>query len=361
MDIYISKLAKSLTPYVPGEQLTYDGLIKLNTNENPYPPSPNAINAMKRKTNDDLRLYPSAECEELRYAISEYHELPGKEYVYAGNGSDELLAFCFAAFFDKDKPVLFPDITYSFYPVYCNLLGLKYLQIPLDENFNININDYNIENAGIIFPNPNAPTGILLNTDEIISLLNKNKDTVVIIDEAYIDFGGKSVSHLIVKYPNLVIIKTLSKSHSLAGLRCGYVTARPKLIDAIIKVKNSFNSYTMDTIAQTGMKEAIIDYRYKLMQCEKIIKTRQKVKKKLSNIGFEVLNSKANFLFLKHYKIPALDIFEFLKNNDILVRHFNTPDRIKNHLRISIGTDSQMNIMVEKLLAYIKSDKKMNR
>lgn len=349
---YLSKLAKSLTPYVPGEQIKVKDLIKLNTNENPYPPSSKAMSAMKRAIGEKLRRYPAPECEELRDAIAKIEGLPSREYVYAGNGSDEILEFCFAAFFDTEKPILFPDITYSFYPVYCNLLSLQYEEIPLNDSFEIELDDYLIENGGMIFPNPNAPTGILLRMDKIITLLNKNKDTVVIIDEAYIEFGGISAVHLISKYPNLVITRTMSKSHSLAGLRCGYVMAQPHLIDGIKRVKNSFNSYTLDTLAQVGMTQSILDYRYKTQMCEHVIKTRNMIKKELIDMGFEVLDSKSNFLFVSHKKRKAIDIFAFLKKNNILVRHFKKPERIENFLRITIGTDKEMDILLEKLSVF---------
>lgn len=353
MKKYLSKLAQKLTPYVPGEQPKVDNLIKLNTNENPYPPSKKALAAMKKIISERLRLYPSPECENLRDTITKIEGLPDREYVYVGNGSDEILEFCFAAFFDGDKPVLFPDVTYSFYPVYCNLLSLKYKEIPLDDEMNINIDDYIINNSGIIFPNPNAPTGICLTPDKIISLLNRNTDTVVIVDEAYIDFGGQSVANLISKYPNLVVTRTISKSHSLAGLRGGYVMAQPALIDGIKRVKNSFNSYTMDTIAQVGMSAAILDRRHKVAQCERIMKTRSRIKQKLIDIRFDVLDSKSNFLFVSHKDISAVEVFEFLRENNILVRHFKKPERISNFLRITIGTDNEMNAMIELLSVFV--------
>ncbi|MCK5128321.1 MAG: histidinol-phosphate transaminase [Clostridiales bacterium] len=353
MDKFLSKLARKLTPYIPGEQLKVDNLIKLNTNENPYPPSVKVLSAMKKAVTGKLRLYPSPECEELRDTIAIEEGLPNREYVYVGNGSDEILEFCFAAFFDGEQPVLFPDITYSFYPVYCNLLNLTSKEIPLDEKLNINVDDYTTINSGIIFPNPNAPTGVYLTIDKIISLLNRNTETVVVIDEAYIDFGGQSAAHLIVKYPNLVVTRTVSKSHSLAGLRGGYVMAQPNLIDGVKRVKNSFNSYTMDTIAQAGMIAAILDHDHKVAQCERIIKTRNIIKKKLAEIRFDVLESKSNFLFVKHKDIQAIDIYKYLRDNQILVRHFSKPERIENYLRISIGTDKQMNMMINKLSLFV--------
>ncbi len=349
MDKYLSKLAKSLTPYVPGEQPKDKTLIKLNTNENPFPPSPKALSAMKKAINSDLRLYPAPECETLREAVVKTENLPGTDYVYIGNGSDEVLAFCFAAFFGGEKPLLFPDITYSFYPVYSTLFNIEYKTIPLDDEFNINLEDYLQDNCGVIFPNPNAPTGVVTGMDEIISFLNKNTETVVIIDEAYIDFGGQSAVSLISKYTNLAIIKTLSKSHAFAGLRGGYVMAQPHLIDGIIRVKNSFNSYTMDTVAQAGMTAAILDTGYTRSQCEKVASIRRDTADSLKKLGFDVTDSKANFIFVSHSKIPAEKIAEYLRERKIIVRHFKNPERIRNYLRISIGLREQMDKLIEAL------------
>ena len=352
MDKYLSEFAKGLTPYVPGEQPKNQEYIKLNTNENPYPPSPKAISAMKKALSADLRLYPSPECETLRDAIAKTESLPSKDYVYAGNGSDEILAFVFAAFFGGKKPLLFPDITYSFYPVYCKMFNIKYEEIPLNDKFEIVLDDYGQKNCGIIFANPNAPTGILLKTDEIIALLNRNTETVVVVDEAYIDFGGKSVSDLIGKYPNLAVVKTMSKSHSLAGLRCGYIIAQPHLIEGVIRVKNSFNSYTMDRVAQAGMTAAISDVWYKKRQCEKVVTTRTDTIKALKMLNFDVTDSKANFIFAGHKKINAEQIAGFLRQGGIIVRHFQNPKRISNYLRISIGTKEEMAILIEKLKEF---------
>ncbi len=347
MDKYLSEFVKGLTPYIPGEQPKNKGLIKLNTNENPFPPSPQAQTAMKKAISSDLRLYPAPECETLRDAIAKIEGLPSREYTYAGNGSDEILAFCFAAFFGGEKPLLFPDITYSFYPVYSKMFNIKYEEIPLSDDFAIDFGAYNKENCGIIFANPNAPTGVLVKMDEIISLLNQNTETVVIVDEAYIDFGGKSAVEIISKYPNLVVVKTLSKSHALAGLRCGYVLAQPHLIDGIRRVKNSFNSYTMDTVAQAGMTAAILDVWYKRRQCEKVMSIRKTTIAALKSLRFNVTDSKSNFIFASHEGMKAEDIAKYLRGNNIIVRHFKKPERISNYLRISIGTKEQMEILID--------------
>jgi len=349
MDKYLSKRAKNLVPYVPGEQPIGDDLIKLNTNENPYPPSLKALVAMKDAANRRLKKYPKPECEPLRKAIALVENLPDHTYVYAGNGSDEILAFCFQAFFDDDKDVLFPDVTYSFYPVYCALYGLKYREIPLDENLKMHLSEYDGESAGIIFPNPNAPTGEYIELSEIENLLNRNMEKVVIVDEAYIEFGGQSAVKLINKYPNLLIIRTMSKSHSLAGLRMGYAIGQPHLIDGIIRVKNSFNSYTCDTIAQSGATMSILDTEYKNAACAKIAETRDITAKKLKELGFELTDSKSNFLFAKHSEIDGEYIFSELRKHNILVRHFKKPERINQYLRISVGTDKQMEILTETL------------
>jgi histidinol-phosphate aminotransferase len=352
MDKYLSEFAKRLTPYVPGEQPKNNDLIKLNTNENPFPPSPKAISAMKKAVSENLRLYPAPECETLRDAIAKVENLPSREYIYAGNGSDEILAFIFAAFFGGEKPLLFPDITYSFYPVYCKLFDINYELLPLNNDFEIELNDYYKDNGGIIFANPNAPTGLTVKMDEIIPLLNHNTESVVVIDEAYVDFGAQSAVKLISKYPNLVIARKLSKSHSLAGLRCGYAMAQPHLIEGIIRVKNSFNSYTMDTIAQAGMTAAVLDVWYKRRQCEKVMAVRRETIRKLNLLRFNVMDSKANFIFVSHDKIPAESIAKYLRDNNIIVRHFSKPERISNYLRISIGTKEQMDILVEKLAEF---------
>lgn len=354
MDKYLSKRTKEIVPYVPGEQPKGGNLIKLNTNENPYPPSPKAMEAMISAVNNKLTKYPKPECEDLRKAIAEVEGLKDISYVYAGNGSDEILAFCFQAFFDTDKDVLFPDITYSFYPVYCGLFGLGYREIPLDNNLKINFEDYNVDCTGIIFPNPNAPTGEYTNLNQIEKLLSDHTDKVVIVDEAYIEFGGESAVCLIDKYPNLIVVKTLSKSHSLAGLRVGYAIGQPHLIDGIIRIKNSFNSYSCDTIAQAGAKASIMDYEYMKNACGKITNTREYTANELKKLGFEMTESKSNFLFIRHPEFDGKNIYEKLREQNILVRRFDKPKRINQYLRVSIGTDEQMQTVIEKLKEIVK-------
>ena len=349
MDKYLSQRAKEIVPYVPGEQPIGDNLIKINTNENPYPPSEKALEAMKNAVNNSLLKYPKPECEDLRRAIADTENLPDISYVYAGNGSDEILAFCFQAFFDSDKNVLFPDITYSFYPVYCRLYNLKYREIPLDENLRINFDDYSIESTGIIFPNPNAPTGEYTELSSIEKLLSDNPGIVIIADEAYIEFGGASAVRLIEKYPNLLVVRTLSKSHSLAGLRMGYALGQPHLIEGIIRIKNSFNSYTCDSVAQAGAKASILDTEYKNETCRKIIKTRENTVKELKKLGFLMTESKSNFLFITHPEYKGKYIFEKLREKNILVRRFDNTERISEYLRVSIGTDEQMEIVADEL------------
>ena len=258
MSKYWSTLVGSLEPYVPGEQPKDKKYIKLNTNENPYGPSPKVIEAIKKASNDDLRLYPDPACDELRSAIAAYYNL-NKDQVFVGNGSDELLAFCFQAFFNPGKQILFPDITYSFYPVYARLYNIDYNPVPLDNEFNINVNGFCVENGGIIFPNPNAPTGICLNLGCIRDILAYNTESVVIVDEAYIDFGGESAIKLINEYPNLLVMQTLSKSRSLAGMRGGFALGNKDLLQALSRIKNSFNSYTLDRLAISGASEAMKD------------------------------------------------------------------------------------------------------
>lgn len=351
MSKYWSAAVKNLVPYVPGEQPKDKKYIKLNTNESPYPPSPRVLEAIKNAANSDLRLYPDPEFHELRETVAKYYGI-SKEEVYAGNGSDELLAFAFQAFFDPGKKILFPDITYSFYPVYCKLYNLDYETVALDEEFNVPVNNFLRENGGIIISNPKAPTAKYISIDEIKTIVEYNKDRVVIIDEAYIDFGGESAVKLIKDYKNLLVIQTMSKSRCLAGLRLGLVMGSIELIDAIIRIKNSFNSYPVDRLALAGAVEAIRDEEYFTETVSKIVNTREWVALRLRELGFEVLDSKANFLFISHSKIGAESIFNSLRENGILVRFFKQP-RIDNYLRVSIGTDSDMEALVkvlEKLL-----------
>jgi histidinol-phosphate aminotransferase len=352
LSIYWSNIARNIQPYVPGEQPKDRQYIKLNTNENPYPPSERVIQAMKKAADENLRLYPDPECYELREALANHFNL-GIDNVYIGNGSDELLAFSFMAFFNPDKPILFPDVTYTFYPVYANLFNIKYQTIKLDNQFSIPIDLFLRENGGIIFPNPNAPTGKDISLESIRKILENNKDVVVIIDEAYIDFGGESAAILVKDYPNLLVVRTFSKSHSLAGLRVGFVLGNEKLIEGISRIKNSINSYTIDRIAMAGAIEAVKDYNYFKEIGEKIINTRERVTEKLREIGFNVVDSKANFVFISHPEASAAEIFSKLRDRGILVRYFNKP-RIENYLRVTIGTDVQMDCFLKELKDIVK-------
>ncbi|MDI3547683.1 MAG: histidinol-phosphate aminotransferase [Halanaerobiales bacterium] len=344
---YLSTLARNVTPYVPGEQPGNREFIKLNTNENPYPPSPEVIRAIKGAADESLRLYPDPECEELREVIAGYYGL-SREEVFVGNGSDELLAFSFQAFFDPGRPILFPDITYTFYQVYSSLFRIDYELVPLNNDLSIPVEGFFRENGGVIFPNPNAPTGRYLETELIAEVLEYNPDVVVIIDEAYIDFGGKSVAGLIKDYPNLLVIQTFSKSRSLAGLRVGFAMGQQGLIEGLNRIKNSINSYTLDRLAIAGAIAAIKDEEYFQETRRKIINTRERVSSELTGLGFEVIPSKTNFIFITHPEHRADKLFSLLREKGILVRYFNQP-RITNFLRVSIGSEKEMDHFLERL------------
>lgn len=344
---YLSTLAQNVTPYVPGEQPGNREFIKLNTNENPYPPSPEVIRAIKGAADESLRLYPDPECEELREVIAGYYGL-SREEVFVGNGSDELLAFSFQAFFDPGRPILFPDITYTFYQVYSSLFRIDYELVPLNNDLSIPVEGFFRENGGVIFPNPNAPTGRYLETELIVEVLEHNPDVVVIIDEAYIDFGGESVAGLIKDYPNLLVIQTFSKSRSLAGLRVGFAMGQQGLIEGLNRIKNSINSYTLDRLAIAGAIAAIKDEEYFQETRRKIINTRERVSSELTGLGFEVIPSKTNFIFITHPEHRADKLFSLLREKGILVRYFNQP-RITNFLRVSIGSEKEMDHFLERL------------
>lgn len=331
---------RKIQPYVAGEQSKNPNVIKLNANENPYPPSPKVKEVLSNFNTDNLRKYPASDASELRTALAKAYNLDTSQ-IFMGNGSDDVLALCFQAFFCSDKPILFPDLTYSFYPVWCSLFKTPYKNIPLDENFRINPDYYKEENGGVILPNPNAPTGIYENLDFIEKILNNNTDSIVIIDEAYIDFGGQSAISLLDKYQNLVIVQTMSKSRSLAGLRVGYAFASAELISVLDAVKNSYNSYTMDSVTISAAAASLNDDKYFKDTCNKIINTRQKTIKALETLGFDVVPSMANFVLATHKSVKAINIFEQLKKQNIFVRYFKIP-RIDNYLRITIGTDDEM-------------------
>ena len=348
MSQYWSDIVHKLTPYVPGEQPKLDNLVKLNTNENPYGPSPKVIEALKLEAADSLRLYPDPNSDALKAAIAHtYHLKPNQ--VFVGNGSDEVLAHVFNALLKHDKPLLFPDITYSFYPVYCGLYGIEYKTIPLAENFTINIDDYNQPNGGIIFPNPNAPTGIPLALAEIENILKKNQNSVVVIDEAYVDFGTQSAVGLIDTYPNLLVTHTLSKARSLAGLRVGYALGHSDLIEALIRVKDSFNSYPVDRFASAGAIAAMQDVAYFEKTCRQVISTRESLVAALCQLNFEVLPSGANFIFARHKTKDGAQLAAELREKSIIVRHFKNPSRIAPYLRITIGTEAQSQKLIETL------------
>ena len=343
MSRFWSQVVRDLTPYVPGEQPKISNLIKLNTNENPYPPSPKALAAIQAELADDasrLRLYPDPNADLLKAAIARQHDVSTKQ-VFVGNGSDEVLAHIFMALLKHDAPILFPDITYSFYPVYCGLYGIDYRCPPLTSEFAIDPADYQgIRNGGIIFPNPNAPTGRLLPLTAIEQMLKANPDSVVVVDEAYVDFGGESAIKLVNQHDNLLVVHTLSKSRSLAGLRVGFAVGHPDLIEALERVKNSFNSYPLDRVAIVAAVAAMEDQAYFQNCCNKVIATREVLTADLAGLGFEVLPSAANFIFARHPERDAAALASALRERKIIVRHFKLP-RIDQFLRITVGTDAE--------------------
>lgn len=338
--------------YVAGEQPNKTDFIKLNANENPYPPSPEAIRAINEFDGEKLKKYPSANSAELVKTIAEYHGLKS-ENVFAGNGTDDVLSLCFRAFFNSDKPILFPDITYSFNTVWCDILKIPYVQIKVDDDFNINPDDYKRENGGVVIANPNAPTSIGRDLDFIRAILDNNKNSAVIVDEAYVDFGGITAIPLLSEYENLVITRTFSKSRSMAGMRLGYALGSKDAINAIYAAKDSVNSYPVDSVAQEAGIASIKDEKYFRETLAKVMKTRGEVTEKLRGMGFVVPESSTNFIFAEHKKYDAKLIFEYLKTRDIYVRWFNKP-RINNRLRITIGTDEEMKALVSALEEYIK-------
>lgn len=344
MSKYWSELAKRLEPYTPGEQPKDKKYIKLNTNENPYGPSPKVIEVLQASANDNLKLYPDPNGEALKKTIADYYGLKDNQ-VFLGNGSDEVLAFSFMAFFNPNEPILFPDITYSFYKVYANIYNIPYKEVKLNEDFSVPIKELHHSRGGVILPNPNAPTGICLSLNSIEEILRYNKEKLVIIDEAYIDFGGNSAVELIDHYPNLLLVQTLSKSRSLAGLRVGFALGHKDLIVALNHVKNSINSYPLDRLALCGAVEAIKDKEYFQESKSKIIATRERVKEELQNMGFIIVPSSTNFIFISHAKIQARDLLHSLKERGILVRHFNHA-RIDNYLRITIGSEEEMSTFI---------------
>ena len=343
---------RRVVPYVPGDQPKGSKLIKLNTNENPYPPAPGAERAIREMDTDRLRKYPDPTVSDLVEVLAEYYGV-GTDQVFVGVGSDDVIAMSFLTFFNSPKPVLFPDITYSFYKVWADLYRIPYETPKLDGDFSIIPRDYKRENGGVIFPNPNAPTGVYMPLDQVEDIIKANQDVVVIVDEAYIDFGGESALPLIDKYDNVIVVQTFSKSRSLAGSRIGFAISNPTLIKYLNDVKYSFNSYTMDRITIALGTASIRDRAYFEQTTEKIIKTREWTKEQLRALGFVFGDSKSNFIFAMHPDVSGVELFEALKKNDIYVRHFGKPARINEYLRITIGTDEQMHKLIDFLKKYL--------
>jgi histidinol-phosphate aminotransferase len=353
MSKFWSDVVHRLTPYVPGEQPKLSELVKLNTNENPYGPSSQVIQALQAEAADSLRLYPDPNSDKLKAKVAEYFDLKPNQ-VFVGNGSDEVLAHTFQAFFKHSRPLLFPDISYSFYPVYCGLYDIEFETIALNKNFEIDVNDYDKPNGGMIFPNPNAPTGVPLPLIEIEKLLKFNTESVVVIDEAYVDFGTESAVKLINQYPNLLVTHSLSKSRSLAGLRVGYALGHKDLIEALIRVKDSFNSYPIDRFAEAGAIASFNDEAYFKQTTQKVIATRSALVTSLQALGFEVMPSGANFIFARYHTKNGAELTEKLREKNIIIRHFKKPARIAPYLRISIGTDTQSKQLLDALTTILK-------
>ncbi|BCF95757.1 histidinol-phosphate aminotransferase 1 [Paraburkholderia sp. PGU19] len=350
MSRYWSDIVHRLTPYVPGEQPALAHPVKLNTNENPYPPSPAVVGAIRNElgeTAESLRRYPDPTARVLRETVAAHHGLK-VDQVFAGNGSDEVLATVFQALLKHDKPILFPDVTYSFYPTYARLYDVAYRTIPLDDAFQIRIDDYAQPNGGVLFPNPNAPTGHALPLSDIEELVASNPNSVVVIDEAYVDFGAQSAISLIGKYPNLLVVHTTSKSRSLAGMRVGFAFGDAASIDALNRVKDSFNSYPLDRLAQAAATAAYKDDAWFRECTEKVIASRERMTAQLTALGFEVVPSAANFVFARHEGYDAATLAAQLREKEIFVRHFKLP-RIDQHLRISIGTDAECDTLLDAL------------
>ena len=340
-----------LQPYTPGEQPKISNLTKLNTNENPYGPSPDVLQAMQQVLNDDLRLYPPPHAEELKQTIADYYQLEENQ-IFVGNGSDEVLAHIFNGLLKQNKPIFFPDITYSFYPVFCQLYDIEFEKVPLTQDFSIDLGDYQRPNGGIIFPNPNAPTGKLVALGDIEQLLLANRDSVVVVDEAYIDFGGQSAVGLINRFDNLLVVHTLSKSRSLAGLRIGYAMANAALIEGLDRVKNSFNSYPLGHLQIAAAIASFKDESYFKQTCAQVISSREQLVEQLQALGFKILPSAANFVFARHNSESAEVIATYLRQQGIIVRHFQQP-RIDQFLRITVGTSQDNQLLVDSLASML--------
>ncbi|QBQ95955.1 histidinol-phosphate transaminase [Paraburkholderia pallida] len=358
MSRYWSDIVHGLMPYVPGEQPALAKPVKLNTNENPYPPSPRVLEAIQAElgeTAESLRRYPDPVARRLRAAVAAHHGIRADQ-VFVGNGSDEVLAHAFQALLKHDKPILFPDITYSFYPTYARLYDVEYRTVPLDAQFAIQVDDYlpanGATNGGVIFPNPNAPTGHALPLAEVERLVAANADSVVVVDEAYVDFGAESAIALIDRYPNLLVVHTTSKSRSLAGMRVGFAFGHADLIDALNRVKDSFNSYPLDRLAQAAATAAYEDAEWLESTRRRVMESRERLTASLEALGFKVVPSAANFVFAKHPAHDAAQLAAKLREKEIFVRHFNAP-RVNQHLRISIGTDDECATLVEALKVIV--------
>lgn len=352
MSRFWSSLVHDLTPYVPGEQPKLAGLVKLNTNENPYGPSPRVLEALRAEAGEMLRLYPDPTADRLKRTLAEYHGVTPAQ-VFVGNGSDEVLAHVFLALLKQDGPLLFPDITYSFYPVYCGLYGIAHRTVPLTDDLRIRLEDYAAPCGGVIFPNPNAPTGHCLALDEIAALLARLPDRVVVVDEAYVDFGGETAIPLVAAHPNLLVIQTMSKSRALAGLRVGYAIGDAELIEALTRVKDSFNSYPLGRPAQSGAIASLQDESYFQESRARVMAGRERLTSGLAQLGFEVLPSCANFVFARHPAHAGGALAAALRQQAVIVRHFSAP-RISDYLRITVGTDEQIDRLLSALAEILR-------
>lgn len=347
MSRFWSDIVGQLNPYVPGEQPRLDKLVKLNTNEHPYPPSPAVLQAIAAVSADELRRYPDPESTALKQAFARHNGLQS-EQVFLGNGSDEVLAHVFQALLRHEQPLLFPDVTYSFYPVWCELFGVQWRTVPVTADYAADPRDYSAGRGAVIIPNPNAPTGLLLSLEEVRSLLQRNPDAVVVIDEAYIDFGGQSAVRLIPDFDNLLVVQTLSKSRSLAGLRVGVAMGSAELVEGLERVKNSFNSYPLGVVAQRAALAALDDQAHFIEANRRVMASRERLTDAMQAMGFSVLPSAANFIMASHPKRGAGELFRALRERGIIVRYFSQP-RIDNHLRITVGTDSQCDALLAAL------------